>query len=160
MSCHIIYSVRTLCMSFIIGLIRNLTVFTQISRILQKKRNKFQLNKILDKLSTILHAAIKSLISWKFIKVPSIIKFYQNQNFFLFRFLTLEGYKKLLSFKFEKNFEIESFERAYSFPRRFYSSRFHFRIILEWKSFRLNPPFLSPSHCRRASFLHLSKVEI
>lgn len=83
-------------MSFIIGLIRNLTVFTQISRILQKKRNKFQLNKILDKLSTILHAAIKSLISWKFIKVPSIIKFYQNQNFFFFRFLTLEGYKKLL----------------------------------------------------------------
>lgn len=50
-------------MSFIIGLIRNLTVFTQISRILQKKRNKFQLNEILDKLSTILHAAIKSLIS-------------------------------------------------------------------------------------------------
>lgn len=131
-------------MSFIIGLIRNLTVFTQISRILQKKRNKFQLNKILDKLSTILHAAIKSLISWKFIKVPSIIKFYQNQNFFLFRFLTLKGYKKLLSFKFEKNFEIESFERAYSFPRRFYSSRFHFRIIFRMEIFSIKPSVSFP----------------
>lgn len=52
-------------MSFIIDLIKNLTVFiyTDIQNSIKKKRNKkFQLNKILDKFSAILYCKIFDIV--------------------------------------------------------------------------------------------------
>lgn len=74
-------------------------IYTNVTNSVKKKRDKkFQLNKILDKFSAILYAAVKSSISWKFINF-FYYKILSKSKFVSLSFLTirnLEGDKKLL----------------------------------------------------------------